>query len=91
VREERAAAPKPAPRKAPQRGANRAPAPKRGDTSQLERQIEVAEAALRALEEELADPAAWSTPKKSASSTARHEHAKRAVEELYARWEQVAS
>ncbi len=56
----------------------------------LEDQIEAAEAALRALEDELADPAAWSTPKKSVRSTARHTAAKRAVEELYQRWEQVA-
>jgi ATP-binding cassette, subfamily F, member 3 len=54
---------------------------------QLEREIEEAEAAVRALEAELSDPAAWSTPKKSADSTARHEAAKRAVEELYRRWE----
>ncbi len=58
---------------------------------QLEAEIEAAEAAVRALEDELSEPAAWSDPKKSASSTARHEEAKRAVEELYQRWEQVAS
>ncbi|MBV8987814.1 MAG: ABC-F family ATP-binding cassette domain-containing protein [Solirubrobacterales bacterium] len=61
------------------------------DHRQLEDQIEAAEAALRALEDELADPSAWSTPKKSARSTARHEAAKRAVDELYRRWEQVVS
>ncbi|HEY8764332.1 MAG TPA: ABC-F family ATP-binding cassette domain-containing protein [Solirubrobacteraceae bacterium] len=58
---------------------------------QLEQQIEAAEAAVRALEDELSEPAAWSDPEKSASSTARHEEARRAVEELYRRWEQVAS
>ncbi len=58
--------------------------------AKLEEQIERAEAALRALEEELADPSAWSTPVRSAESTARHEAAKRAVDELYARYEQVA-
>ncbi len=42
------------------------------------------------MEDELADPAAWATPEKSAASTARHAEAKRAVEELYERWEQVA-
>ena len=56
----------------------------------LEREIELAEAALRAVEDELADPTAWATPEKSAASTARHEEAKRAVEDLYERWEQVA-
>jgi ATP-binding cassette, subfamily F, member 3 len=58
---------------------------------QLEAEIEAAEAAVRALEDELSEPTAWSDPKKSASSSARHEEAKRAVEELYRRWEQVAS
>ncbi len=61
------------------------------DQAKLERAIEVAEAALKALEEELAAPAAWSTPEQSAASTARHVDAKRAVEQLYERWEKVAS
>jgi ATP-binding cassette, subfamily F, member 3 len=56
----------------------------------LEREIEAAEAALQAVEDELADPAAWATPEKSVESTARHAAAKSAVEQLYARWEQVA-
>jgi ATP-binding cassette subfamily F protein 3 len=56
----------------------------------LEAEIEAAEAALKALEDELADPAAWATPDRSADSTRRHEQAKRAIEELYARWEAVA-
>jgi ATP-binding cassette subfamily F protein 3 len=60
------------------------------DQQQLEREIEAAEAALRALEDELADPGAWSGQEASARSTARHEAAKRTVEELYARWERVA-
>jgi ATP-binding cassette subfamily F protein 3 len=85
--------PKPAPASKPKAPDRRTPpaAPRAsGDEQRLEREIEAAEAALRALEEELSDPAAWSTPAKSARSTARHEEAKRAVEELYARWEQVA-
>ncbi len=60
-----------------------------GGEGQLERQIEAAEAALRAIEDELADPAAWSTPEATARSTSRHEQAKRAVSELYERWEAV--
>ena len=56
----------------------------------LEAQIEVAEVALRTLEDQLADPGAWSTPEVSAKSAARHEQAKRAVQELYERWEAVA-
>ncbi len=42
------------------------------------------------LEEELADPSAWSDPERSAASTERHAQAKRHVEELYARLEAVA-
>jgi ATP-binding cassette subfamily F protein 3 len=65
--------------------------PKRApDTQKLEREIEAAEAALRAVEDELADPAAWATPAATARSTDRHEAAKRAVEELYGRWEAIA-
>ncbi len=56
----------------------------------LESQIEAAEATLKAVEAELADPAAWSTPQATARSAARHEQAKRAVAELYDRWEAVA-
>ncbi len=58
---------------------------------ELEREIEQAEAALRTLEAELADPSAWSTPEQTAQSTERHAAAKRAVEEAFARWEVVAS
>ena len=42
------------------------------------------------MEDELADAAAWATPERSAQSSARHEAAKRAVDELYAQYEQVA-
>jgi ATP-binding cassette subfamily F protein 3 len=56
----------------------------------LERQIEAAEAALAAIEDELADPAAWDGSEVSARSSQRHEQAKRAVEQLYAEWENVA-
>src|SRR4051794_26173430 len=56
----------------------------------LEQQIEAAEAALAALEEELADPASWNDPRAAAKSTARHAEAKKRVEELYARYETVA-
>jgi ATP-binding cassette, subfamily F, member 3 len=56
----------------------------------LEAEIEAAEAALRAIEDELADPAAWATPAATARSSARHEEAKLKVAELYDRWEAVA-
>ena len=45
----------------------------------LECEIEAAEEALRALEEELADPAAWAGPERSAESSERHARAKRRV------------
>ena len=54
---------------------------------ELEREIEQAEEALRQLEVELAEPSAWSSPERTAQSTARHAAAKRAVEEAFVRWE----
>ena len=57
----------------------------------LEADIEKAEAALAALEAELADPGAWNDPRSAAKSTERHAAAKKTLEELYARWEAVAS
>ena len=54
---------------------------------ELEREIELAEAALKQLEAQLAEPDAWSTPERTAQSTQRHAAAKRAVEEAFARWE----
>jgi ATP-binding cassette subfamily F protein 3 len=91
VREERAAKPaveRPAKSK---RAARRPRVPKapRAD-ERLEEQIEAAEAALRAVEDELADPSAWAGAEASARSTARHEQARRAVDELYERLEQVS-
>ena len=55
--------------------------------AELEREVEKAEAALRAIEDELADPSAWASPTSSERATARHAEAKRAVEEAYTRWE----
>ena len=49
----------------------------------VETDIQSAEAALATLEDELADPAAWSTRERSAESARRHEQAKRAIEQLY--------
>ncbi|HEV7529248.1 MAG TPA: ABC-F family ATP-binding cassette domain-containing protein [Solirubrobacteraceae bacterium] len=54
---------------------------------QAERTVEDAEAAMRALEDELADPAAWASKYESAKSEARHTAARRAVEDAYARLE----
>ncbi|HEY2767045.1 MAG TPA: ABC-F family ATP-binding cassette domain-containing protein [Solirubrobacteraceae bacterium] len=57
------------------------------DQQKAERAIEDAEAALRALEDELADPAAWATKYEAAKSEARHTAARRSVEDAYARLE----
>jgi ATP-binding cassette subfamily F protein 3 len=57
--------------------------------SRLAEKIEAAEAALRKVEEELADPAAWSTPAKSERASERHEAAKRRLAELYEQWEEA--
>jgi ATP-binding cassette subfamily F protein 3 len=53
------------------------------EQERLERAVADAEAALATIEDELADPKAWSTKYESAKSTARHTAAKRAVEEAY--------
>ncbi len=60
------------------------------EQQKAERAIEAAETALKALEDELADPAAWATKYESAKSEARHTAAKRAVEQAYARLEALA-
>jgi len=49
----------------------------------VEGRIQEAETALAQLEDELSDPAAWSTPERSTASARRHEKAKREVEGLY--------
>jgi ATP-binding cassette subfamily F protein 3 len=97
VREERAKAPAPArDRSAASASAARTPNAKRNPPprkakgeQRLEQEIEAAEAALQAVEDELGDPAAWSTPEASARSSRRHAEAQRAVAELYERWEAV--
>ena len=55
--------------------------------SELEREVEKAEASLAALEDELADPTQWSSPTRRERATERHAKAKRAVEQAYAAWE----
>ena len=57
--------------------------------AKLEQRIEQAEAKLRELEDELADPAAWSSPGRIERATKRHEEAKAEVEGLYAEWEEA--
>jgi len=53
----------------------------------LAEKVEAAEAELRQVEEELADPSAWSTPDRSAQASERHEAAKQKLAELYEQWE----
>jgi len=55
--------------------------------ARLEERIAKAEAQLKTVEEELADPAAWANPSRTEQATARHEAAKATVEELLAQWE----
>ena len=55
--------------------------------AKAEQAVEDAEAALRALEDELAQPEAWATRYESAKSEARHTAARRAVNDAYARLE----
>jgi len=84
VKESKRSAGRPKPTRSSTRPAN----PRK--QQRLEEQIEAAEATLKAVEDELADPAAWSSPTRTARATARHEEAKRAVDELYERWERIA-
>jgi len=90
ARAERAAKPKkPEPeRERPPRGPSKNA---RRREEQLAKAVEDAEAALAALEEELADPAAWASKYESAKNEARHTAAKRAVEQAYAAWEEHAA
>ena len=100
VREERADAERTAKRAKPAKAAPPKPAPakpaapsknQQRQAKKLEAEIEAAEAALAALEQELADPSAWNDPRSAAKSTRRHEQAKRELQALYAEWEAVAS
>jgi ATP-binding cassette, subfamily F, member 3 len=59
------------------------------DQAKAEQSVERAEAALRVLEDELVDPAAWATKYEAAKSEARHTAAKRDVEAAYERLESL--
>ncbi|MEX2196367.1 MAG: ABC-F family ATP-binding cassette domain-containing protein [Thermoleophilaceae bacterium] len=98
VREERKAASR-TPAAPREKAAKKAPATASGNglsknqrrqVERFEREIERAEHALRGVEDELADPAAWASPGRSERSSARHAEARRAVEDAYARWEAAA-
>jgi len=94
---EEAEAPKAArPKKAAAAASARAKAkPARSKSSarradQLEREIERAEAELRVLEDELADPGTWASPTGAERSAKRHAAAKQRVADLMDEWEAVA-
>jgi ATP-binding cassette subfamily F protein 3 len=55
--------------------------------AKLEQRIGKAEAELQRLEDELADPGAWSSPGRVERASKRHAEAKTAIEELYREWE----
>ncbi|MCL4287505.1 MAG: ATP-binding cassette domain-containing protein, partial [Thermoleophilia bacterium] len=83
AREEREAEARPA-RPAEPAARRRAPSKNaRRRVEAIEREIERAEAGLRELEDELADPAAWSSPGRAQRAGERHEAARAAVEGLY--------
>jgi ATP-binding cassette subfamily F protein 3 len=82
--------PPPAPPK-PKKDKPRRPPDHAQREARLERDIEAAEAALAAVEDELADPAAWSDPERAAAAARRHEEARAAVEALYAELEALGS
>jgi ATP-binding cassette, subfamily F, member 3 len=79
------ASPKARPKRAKAPSKNRV-----SDQQKAEQAVEQAEAALRGVEEELADPAAWATQYESAKSQARHTAATRAVEQAYASFEALS-
>jgi ATP-binding cassette, subfamily F, member 3 len=93
VREERrapASAPAPKPRERVERRSRVSSGPSKNQqarAARLEAEIATAEEALAALEQELADPAAWNDPRSSAKATRRYDAAKREVERLYAQLE----
>jgi ATP-binding cassette, subfamily F, member 3 len=89
AREEREAEQAPPPK--PRKGKPKRPPDRAQHTARLEQRIEEAEAALAALEDELADPSLWADPKRARRSTRRHDEAKQSVEALYAELEELSS
>jgi ATP-binding cassette subfamily F protein 3 len=81
---------KPAARETPKGSPRKTGGPSKNrvrEQGRAEQGVEEAEAAMKALEDELADPAAWATKYEAAKSEARHTAAKRAVEAAYERLE----
>src|SRR4051794_3788859 len=91
VRDERKAAAtekaaKPEPKQAPksENGAKPAISKNRAKRiAQLEREVTAAEATLKTLEDELADPSSWASPTGAERSAKRHAEAKGRIEQLY--------
>jgi ATP-binding cassette, subfamily F, member 3 len=70
------------------RSGSRKPAQKAArKAAKLEERIAKAEADLAAIEEELSDPSAWSSPGRAERANERHAAAKTTIEQLYAEWE----
>ena len=98
MREERAEAERAAKRSKPAAARRRLPKPKAAARSKnevarakkLEAQIEAAEAALAALEVELADPSGLERPALGGQVDGPPRRGQGALEDLYARWEAVA-
>jgi ATP-binding cassette subfamily F protein 3 len=85
-----AAAARPAPVNGGRKYSSAKPAQKAArKAAKLEQRIERAEAELREIEDELADPAAWSSPGRVERASERHDKAKQALDELYKEWEAV--
>ncbi len=77
---------------------SRAARPSRGPSqraarraSRLAERIEQAEAELREVEDELADPAAWSSPGRAERASRRHTSARETLADLYEQWEAAES
>ncbi len=64
---------------------------RRRQIEKLESEIATAENELKQLEDELADPSAWSNTEITAESTSRHTAAKERVKALYERWEEFST
>jgi ATP-binding cassette subfamily F protein 3 len=83
----KAAAGKAKPKAKPQAKADGPSKNRLREQQKAERAVEEAETAMRAIEDELADPAQWASKYEAAKSEARHTAAKRAVEQAYERLE----
>ncbi len=57
------------------------------ELAKLEREVERAEEALAAIEDQIADPAIWADPKRAPKAKADHDAAKERVAAAYAKWE----